>query len=375
MVDSAPQLRVSFDEASLEYRWPDGTYYLPESELLATPEKHPECPERVANIRHIVDRCLDDYVDWEQVEPASRATLEAVHDADYLAELAAFRDEPGRISADTWLDEATLTAAYAAAGAAIQAGRQATETDESVVTYALARPSGHHAQTDRADGLCFLNNVALAAEHAVRRASVDRVAILDWDVHHANGTQEIFYDRDDVLVVSIHNDHGSWDPDTHPQTGAVTEDGAGDGVGYTVNLPLPGGTDDDGYAAAFERIIEPIVESYDPDLLLVSAGQDPGFLDPQGRNLVTKSGFEEMGARARRLARTHADGALAIVQEGGYQQSHLAFATLGVLEGALGVDVDVDDPFTGWSADQSPVYETLEEHRDHLAAHWPVLEH
>ena len=238
--------------------------------------------------------------------------------------------------------------------------------------YACVRPSGHHAQPAQADGFCFFNNVAVAVEHAVATTDVERIAVVDWDVHHGNGTQECFYDRDDVLFVSLHNDHWSWDPAAHPQSGDLDEHGNGDGEGYNLNVPLPPGTGDEGYAAAFNRVVEPVVEAFDPDLLVVSAGQDPGTVDPLGRNVVTKEGFSDLGARARSLAASAADGRLAVVQEGGYQVSHLGYATLGVLEGLLGVETGVEDPFAWLDEDAESASRRLDDVVAHVGEWWAL---
>lgn len=336
------RLAVYYDEIFLAHDPPPGTFLLPPSEILPAAEPHPDRPERIRNIRHAIDATFGDAVAWKSVTPASRRHLERVHTPSYLDELAA-ADAGQRLTPETGVGENTNAAAQAAAGAAMQTAEHAVTTQPDV-PYALVRPSGHHAQPATADGFCYLNNVAVAADHLIATGQAETVAIIDWDVHHGNGTQSVFASRNDVLVVSLHNDFGSWGPH-HPQTGAVSEHGEGPGAGYTVNIPLPPGTGDAGYAAAFDAIVEPVVASFGPDVLLVSAGQDPGHLDPMARNLVSTHGFQALGNRVRSLAREHADGSFGLIQEGGYQPSHLAFATLGVLAGALGADTTIDEPF------------------------------
>jgi len=360
-------VEVLYDEACLAHAQPDGAYDLPLRETDVA-EPHPDRPERLTVIERMLRSHLGEHATWPGVEPATRDQLERVHDPDYLDsvwELAA--SGGGRIEATTGVAEATPEAVLHAAGASVAAAERALESDAETVPYALVRPSGHHAQPARADGYCLVNNVAVAAEHAIATGAAERVAVVDWDVHPGNGTQECFYDRDDVLLVSLHNDFGSWGP-AHPQTSRLDERGAGDGEGYTVNVPLPPGTGDDGYARAFDRIVEPTVRAFDPDLLLVSAGQDGGQMDPNGSNVLTMDGFREMGRRVRDLA----DGPLALVQEGGYNVSHLAYCTLGAVEGAIGVESGVGDrydlleecnPATGeWLDDAVAAYE----------AFWPV---
>jgi acetoin utilization deacetylase AcuC-like enzyme len=357
----SPDITVYWNDRMLDHEPPKGAFKFPMTPIVAAPEVHPDRRERVENVLAMLDHAFGDAAAVVSAEPASREALERVHDAEYLDWLVEFcADGGGRIEeTTTGLNEHTDEAARVAAGAAIAAAGQALdgahEDGPAALPYALCRPSGHHAQPDRADGFCYLNNVALAAEAALAAdgpadAAAERVAIVDWDVHHGNGTQEAFYGRDDVLFVSAHNDHGSWDPEYHPQDGSIEEVGTGDGTGYTINVPLPPGTGDRGYEAVFERIVEPAVSGFDPDLVLVSAGQDAGPADMNGRNLVTREGFRRMGSRVRRLADETADGALALVQEGGYQPAHLSFATLGVFEGALDRRIELDgfgtdDPF------------------------------
>lgn len=368
-----PRLTVFFDDRFLDHEPPAGEFEAEWTGRLAVKEPHPDRPERIRNIRRIVEHELDDHVAWADVTPASRETLKRVHTPAYIDEFERFcAAGGGRLTAETGANEASFEAARWAAGAAVQAADHAVANAPDRIPYALVRPSGHHAQPAQADGFCFFNNVAVAAEHALATTGVERVAVVDWDVHHANGTQECFYERDDVLVVSIHNDHWSWDREAHPQTGDLDEDGRGVGEGYTVNVPLPAGTGDDGYAAVFERIVEPAVTAFDPDLLMVSAGQDGGTVDPLGRNVITKSGFEQLGRRARELAEATADGRLALVQEGGYQISHLAYATLGVLEGALGAETGIEDPMAWMDEDLTSARRAIDRIVEYHSAHWPL---
>lgn len=366
-------MSVLWDTVFLEHVPPAGEFESTWTGRLAVEEPHPDQPARVQNIKHILEHELDSYCEWEPVSPATRHQLQQVHTPEYIDGLREFcRKGGGRLTAETGANERTYEAARYAAGAAVTAGKRAVDPEVSAVPYALVRPSGHHAQPAQADGYCFFNNAAVATEAVRTTPGIDRVAILDWDVHHGNGTQEVFYDRDDVLFVSLHNDHGSWDPDAHPQTGAVEEHGKGPGEGYNVNVTLPPGTGDRGYELAFDRVVAPIVAAFAPDLVLVSAGQDPGAVDPLGRNVMTKAGFATLGARVAGLAQEHADGQLAVLQEGGYQLSHLAYATLGVFEGMLGVDTGVDDPFDWLDEDIDSTRRALGDVADHYGAYWDL---
>jgi acetoin utilization deacetylase AcuC-like enzyme len=365
-------LRVYYDDAALAHVAPRGEFDMPATGRLAVTDPHPDRRERIENIVAIIRNELKAETTWSGIDPATRAQLERVHAPTYVDEVEAWAaGGGGRLTPETGGNAETYRAAVTAAGGAVAAAERAVDVDDGV-PYALVRPSGHHAQSAQADGFCFFNNVAVAAAHLLATDRADRVAVLDWDVHHANGTQEIFYDRDDVLVVSLHADHDSWSRDTHPQACDLTEQGAGDGTGHTVNVPLPPGTGDEGYRYAMDELVAPVIAAYDPDAVLVSAGQDPGTMDPLGRNTVTKPGFESLGAEARRLASAHADGSLALVQEGGYHLSHLAYATLGVLEGALGVDTGVTDPFAYVPGDTRSAKRAVDEAVAAHDAHWPV---
>jgi len=360
-------VEVLYDEVFLEHEQPDGAYDLPLRETEVA-EPHPDRPERLVNIERMLRTHLGEHTAWPTVEPASRAQLQRIHDPDYLDEIEELAASGGgRIEATTGVSEATPEAVRYAAGAAIGAAERTLGTDADTVPYALVRPSGHHAQPARADGYCLVNNVAVAAEHVLETDAVERVAVVDWDVHPGNGTQECFYDRDDVLVVSLHNDFGSWGP-AHPQTSRLDERGEGEGEGYTVNVPLPPGTGNEGYARAFDRIVEPAVSGFDPDLLLVSAGQDGSQMDPNGSNVLTMDGFREMGERTRTLA----DGNLALVQEGGYNVSHLAYCTLGAIEGAVGERSGVEDRYDLLEECNPATGEWLDDAVSAYEAFWPV---
>lgn len=353
------QIQGFWHDRCLDHRAADGEMEQPWTGRLAVPEPHPDRPERLENVRAALES--EGVVDWETARPATRAELTTVHDPDYLDDLESWSESGGGSRTPTTRgNEATWAAARRAAGAAIQAVEAALV---DCPAYAACRPSGHHAQPALAGGFCFLNNAAIAAEVALKDLAVDRVAILDWDVHHGNGTQECFSDRDDVLFVDLHNDHGPWPDDNHPQTGHVDETGTGAGEGYTVNVPLPGGIGDAGYAHAFDRIVEPAVADFEPDLVLCSAGGDAGPVDPLGRNLVTTEGFADIGRRVRRLADEHTDGRLALVQEGGYSLSHVGYAMLATIQGVLGHE-PVEDPFAWMPADEARSHAMVDEIAD-----------
>lgn len=270
---------------------------------------------------------------------ATRDEVLAFHTEAYLERLEALcrlgggdAGESAPVSAGSW------DAAFLAAGSTI--GAVDAVLDGIVQgAYVLARPPGHHAVADQGMGFCLLNNVALAALSA-RRRGVTRVLILDWDVHHGNGTQSAFYDDPSVLFISLHQEE--WYP---IGMGGLDQRGTGAGLGVTANVPLPAGTGDRGYLAVIDRIVAPLARRFRPDLILVSAGQDASMLDPLGRMLVSMAGFRALGSRIRALADELCGGRLVMVQEGGYSEVYTPFSTLGVLEGATGLETGVPDPY------------------------------
>ncbi len=298
------------------------------------PEGHPERPERLAAAQKAVARAtLASPLLPLSSRDASDDELGRVHSAAYIDELRTIRGRSGYLDADTFFTPASCDAARRAAGGSV-ALVDALLDGRARYGLGLVRPPGHHARPDRAMGFCLLNNVAVAAAHA-RARGTERVAIVDWDVHHGNGTQEIFYEDPSVLYVSLHQ------YPFYPGTGSVRETGAGDGTGFTVNVPLSAGAGDADYVAAFDRIISPILAEFDPGLVLVSAGFDAHVRDPLASMQVTERGYARMLKRISGALPRGAEGRLAIVLEGGYDLIGLETslqATLEALDGPAIVD-------------------------------------
>ncbi|MFQ5665084.1 MAG: histone deacetylase [Candidatus Binatia bacterium] len=290
---------------------------------------HPERAQRIVVLQALVDAAADDVLRV----PARLATpdeLTLVHDDAYVAEVAATQQKPGfSFDADTPTSRRSYPTACLAAGGvlalldAVVAGRVRNG-------FAFVRPPGHHAERDRAMGFCLFNNIAIGAAYLRHRHGLPRVLILDWDLHHGNGTQHMFESDPGVLYVSTHQ------YPYYPGTGAVDEVGCGDGEGYTVNLPLPAGCGDAEYRQAFARIVLPIAHQYEPDFVLISAGFDAHARDPLGGMQVTEAGFRAMAEALLEVAGAHSGGRCAAVLEGGYDLHALqasAREVLRVLQG------------------------------------------
>jgi acetoin utilization deacetylase AcuC-like enzyme len=276
-----------------------------------TGERHPETPDRLRAIRRRLEKRHGvEYVDAGQ---ASWDAVTAVHEEEYLQEIEEFcADGGGNWDPDTVACENTWDAAMTAAGLAEWAAEEALAgADGRDTPFALGRPPGHHAEPDEAMGFCFLNNAAIAAESVLQSSDAERVAIFDWDVHHGNGTQEAFYDREDVFYASIHEEG------LFPGTGEPHETGTGAGEGTTMNIPLDAGHGNADYLLLLNRVMAPAIKRFDPDLLLISAGFDAHRHDPISRMRLSSEGYALLTDRVRTLAR-NTDAALAFVLEGGY---------------------------------------------------------
>jgi acetoin utilization deacetylase AcuC-like enzyme len=279
--------------------------------------RHPETPDRVRAIRKHLSRKHG--VEYYEADSAPVGTVEAIHDPDYVAAVRSFCERGGGDwDPDTVAVEATWDAALASAGLACWVAREAADRPTGGDTpFSIGRPPGHHAVTDDAMGFCFFNNAGVAAQHAIDRGDADRVAVFDWDVHHGNGTQDVFYDREDVFYASVHEEG------LYPGTGAVAETGAGAAEGTTLNIPLQAGAGDGAYAAVVDDLLGPALAGFDPDLLLISAGFDAHEHDPISRMQVSSEGYGILADRVRDVA-TRYDAGLGFVLEGGYSLDMLA---------------------------------------------------
>jgi acetoin utilization deacetylase AcuC-like enzyme len=275
-----------------------------------TPPGHPESPERA----EVMDGVAREWRDrgGEVVAPrvATREQLARVHSPEHLRRMAETVGTTMALDPDTYTSPETHEVALLSAGAAVDAVERVMGGSHARA-FVLSRPPGHHAERDRAMGFCFFNNVAVAAAHA-RSLGARRVAIVDYDVHHGNGTQHIFERDPDVLYVSTHQ------YPYYPGTGAAGETGRDQGAGRTVNQPLEVGSTDDDYRLVFDQVVRPVLQQFDPDILLVSAGFDAHERDPLGGMRVTTPGYAAMTTVLRQLADELCGGKTVFIVEGGY---------------------------------------------------------
>ncbi|MCA9860086.1 MAG: histone deacetylase [Thermomicrobiales bacterium] len=295
-------------------------------------------PSHVENQRRLtaIDAALDRSGLLEgrpqpELIPASVEQLARVHEPAYIQALAeAAAQGGGWIDGDTYMGFQSVEVAALAAGASVQAV-DAALSGSAVKGFVLARPPGHHARPMIGMGFCLFDTIAIGAAEALAQG-IERIAIVDWDVHHGNGTQEIFYETDRVFFTSMHQ----WP--LYPGTGAASETGYGAGAGYTLNVPLPAGSGNDDYLRTLDEFVLPRLRDYRPELVLVSAGYDCHRDDPLGSMLVDEDGFGVMTARLVDLAETYAGGRIVLVLEGGYHPAALARSvvrTIEVLDGAV----------------------------------------
>ncbi len=339
---SEKKVALLYDPAVQQHRPPDG---------------HPERPARVQAVMDLLQQSGTlERLTRLPVTPATRAQIELVHAPEYLDIVEQVVSEGGGPFAErivyqgrsyvdtsgkgTVASAGSLEAATAAAGASIGAV-DAVMAGGMDASFAVVRPPGHHAPPDRAMGFCILNNAAIAAAHAVAEYGLSRVLLVDFDVHHGNGTQDCFYQSPEVLYFSTHQSPA------YPFTGAVEEVGAGAGVGFTANVPLPPDVGEAGFLQAFDTILRPLARRYQPELVIVSAGYDAHWRNSryvQGiRERLTVRGLAALSQSLREIADAYCPGRLVGILEGGYDLASLAYGVLGTLRVWLG-DIEVDDP-------------------------------
>jgi acetoin utilization deacetylase AcuC-like enzyme len=292
---------------------------------------HPESPNRLRAIMQQLEQS-GTLAQLTRIEPrmAEDEWITRVHTAAYLASLKQHAPASGRVSLDpdTSMSPGSLTAAYLATGGAL-AAVDAIMTKQVDHVFCAVRPPGHHAEATRAMGFCLLNNVAIAARYAQKKHGLSRVLIVDWDVHHGNGTQHSFEDDPSVLFFSTHQfPH-------YPGTGRESERGRGAGEGYTINVPMEAGEGDDEYRAIFHKVLVPAAEQFKPELVIISAGFDAHKDDPLASMGLTEAGYAELTGIVAGIAKKYAQGRILSSLEGGYNLTALAASVDAHVRGLL----------------------------------------
>lgn len=328
----------------------EATVTMRDGAFTLSPEPHPSALYITRRIKEFLDGAgLTAHMQPIGARAATEDELMAYHPHAYIEGVRALTDggphngDWGEVEFDTPLSTRSFEAALYAAGGAINAV-DAVLRGTVHNAFALLRPPGHHAMSDRAMGFCIFNNAVVAAHYARRVYGLERIMIVDWDVHHGNGTQDAFYSNSAVLFVSLHQHN--WYPRL---SGELEQVGSGAGAGYTVNIPLPAGTGDRGYRAAFEQLVIPVGLHYKPQLIIISAGQDASWLDPLAQQMMSMDGFRQISTYMYTLAEEICGGKLVLLQEGGYSAAYVPYCTAAVIEPLLGVDLGIVDLNAGSS--------------------------
>jgi acetoin utilization deacetylase AcuC-like enzyme len=321
--------------------------------------ENPETKRRLKNLLDVTGLIRD--LDVRSAPEACREDILRVHPASYLDAFKAASDAGGgELGLRTPFGRGGYEIATLSAGLAIGAV-MAVLRGQARNAYALTRPPGHHALPDWPNGFCLLNNIAIAVRAAQAHGLARRVAILDWDVHHGNGTEAIFLSDPEVLTISLHQDRN------YPlDTGGADERGQGKGFGFNLNIPLPPGTGHDNYLEAMERLVLPALHRFRPDAIIVACGFDAAALDPLGRMLASADTFRQMTRMVMQAADTLCDGKLILVHEGGYSEVYVPFCGHAVIEELSGSSIHAPDPLAETLARRQPGPEWCAPVSDHI---------
>lgn len=310
----------------------------------------PEGPEAKRRLKNLMDVTgLSAELECRSASPATWEDLTRVHPEEFLNKFKKMSDEGGgELGLRTPFLKGGFEIAALSAGLAKQA-LLSVLNGELENAYALSRPPGHHCLPDWPNGFCLLNNIAIAVEAAKAQGLAERVAVIDWDVHHGNGTEAIYYERDDVLTISVHQDRN------YPlDTGHLGHRGEGAGDGYNLNIPLPPGPGHFSYMEVMERIICPVLGIYRPDVIIVASGYDACAFDPLGRMMATADTFRQMTAMVKQSANDLCDGRMVMVHEGGYSEAYAPFCGHAAIEELAGSTATAPDPMAETVAARQP---------------------
>lgn len=347
-----------------KYFWHDtgnGALFMPPGGYIET-DVHSENPATKRRFKNLLEVSgLMDKLIQIKPRPATVEEIKFYHPETYINKVKELSDEGfGDAGALALVGKGSYEIALLSAGGAITAVESVVkgEVDNA---YALTRPPGHHAEAELGMGFCLFNNVAIAAKYARNILGLERIMIIDWDVHHGNGTESAFYDDPNVLFISLHQER------LYPPGRGNREDiGKGDGIGRNVNIPLPAGTGNAGYMHALKEIVEPIADQFKPDLILISAGQDASVFDPLARMMVNAEGYRQMTRFMLNLAEKHSNGKLVACHEGGYSAAYVPFCSLAIVEELSGNRTDVEDPFIEGFKDL-PIEELFDIQKEYIA--------
>jgi acetoin utilization deacetylase AcuC-like enzyme len=317
-----------------------------------------ENPETKRRFRNLLSASgILDHLHTIRPSPASDEDLARFHTRAYVESIRAMSANHGGDAGElTPFGRGSFEIAALSAGGVIAAV-------ESVVTgrvdnaYALVRPPGHHAEPNRGRGYCIFGNIAIAVKYSQARLGVRRAAVVDWDVHHGNGTQLAFYENPDVLTLSIHQDN------LYPaDSGAMADNGADRGLGYNINIPMPPGSGVGAYIAAFERVVVPALHQFKPELIVVASGLDASAYDPLGRMMLHSECYRQMTNMMMQAASGLCGGRLVLAHEGGYSELYVPFCGLAIMEELSGIRTEIADPILDMA--ESRAYQELQPHQD-----------
>jgi acetoin utilization deacetylase AcuC-like enzyme len=336
---------------------------LPSGRGIIEPGESLENPATKRRIKNLLDVAgVTEQLARIKPRAATDEELAAVHDRGYIA---AIREMSAGSGGDARMNHPLGETPFGPGGfeiAALSAGGVLAAVDAVIAgtvrnAYALVRPPGHHAEAGHGFGFCVFNNGAVAARHAQRMHGLRRIAIVDWDAHHGNGAQHIFWTDPDVLTISIHQDSAF-----PPGSGPITDIGEGRGIGYNLNITLPPGTGVGAYLASFERVIVPALRRFGPELIIVPCGFDAGCFDPMARMMLHSGCFREMTRLVQAAAGELCAGRLVLCHEGGYHKTSVPFFGLAVIEQLAGIRSSVADPFL--SIIEKYPFQELQPHQD-----------
>ena len=351
----APQRKTGFVFEEL-YLWHDsggGSFPLQPSAGF----ENPETKRRFRNLLAVTG--ILDRLHPIRPAPAAEEDLARFHTSKYIESIRQMSAQLGGDAGElTPFGPGSFEIALQSTGGVI-AAVEAVLKGAADNAYALVRPPGHHAEPNRGRGYCIFGNIAIAVMYARAKLGVNRVAIVDWDVHHGNGTQLAFYENPDVLTVSIHQDN------LYPaESGSMSENGAGHGAGLNLNLPMPPGSGVGAYLAAFERVIVPALRRFKPELIVIASGLDANAYDPLGRMMLHSECYRRMTSMMLDAASDLCRGRLVLAHEGGYSESYVPFCGLAIIEELSGIRTEVADPFLDLT--RSRGYQELQPHQERV---------